>query len=166
MRRITCFSARPTELPLSGVDLAVLSACDTERRQLVRAEGVQSFSRAFMAAGARSTVTTLWRVPDRPTADFMKVFYHHLQRGVTRDEALRRAKLAFLDSGTAAAGSPLLGGVRPDRRRPAASSARAVPWSFLLLGGGAVLAAIAFLVRRKRRSASNPRPVRVIRKSA
>src|SRR3712207_7447999 len=46
---------------------------------LFRSEGVQSFSRAFLAAGARSTVTTLWRVADEPTADFMEVFYHHLQ---------------------------------------------------------------------------------------
>ncbi len=88
------------DLPLRNVELAVLSACDTERGRLVRGEGVQSFSRAFLAAGARSTVTTLWRVPDGPTAAFMKVFYHHLQRGASRDDALRQAKLRFLRSGS------------------------------------------------------------------
>jgi CHAT domain-containing protein len=87
-------------LPLAGVELAVLSACDTERGRLVGGEGVQSFSRAFLAAGARSTVTTMWHVADRPTANFMQVFYHHLQRGVPRDEALRRAKLRFLEPGS------------------------------------------------------------------
>ncbi|HEX8410646.1 MAG TPA: CHAT domain-containing protein [Thermoanaerobaculia bacterium] len=87
------------ELPLSKVELAVLSACDTERGRLLAGEGVESFSRAFLAAGARSTVTTLWRVPDTTTASFMRVFYHHLQRGATRAEALRRAKLRFLESG-------------------------------------------------------------------
>jgi tetratricopeptide (TPR) repeat protein len=87
-------------LPLDGVELAVLSACDTERGRVVRGEGVESFSRAFLAAGARSTVTTMWRVADRPTADFMEVFYHHLQRGVARDEALRLAKLKFAHSGS------------------------------------------------------------------
>jgi len=87
-------------LKLQGVELAVLSACDTERGQLLRGEGVQSFSRAFLAAGALSTVTTLWRVPDAPTADLMKIFYHHLQRGEPRDEALRLAKLRFLQSGS------------------------------------------------------------------
>lgn len=85
-------------LPLGGVELAVLSACETERGKLLRGEGVQSFSRAFLAAGAHSTVTTLWRVPDSPTAAFMRVFYHHLQRGVSRAEALRQAKLRFLHS--------------------------------------------------------------------
>ena len=36
-------------LPLSGVDLVTLSACDTEGGKMVRGEGVQSFSRAFLA---------------------------------------------------------------------------------------------------------------------
>ena len=85
-------------LPLEGVELAVLSACDTARGRLVRGEGVQSFSRAFLASGARSTVTTLWRVPDEPTREFMKIFYHHVQQGLPRDEALRRAKLRFIES--------------------------------------------------------------------
>jgi tetratricopeptide (TPR) repeat protein len=87
------------ELPLTDVELAVLSACDTGRGRVLAGEGVESFSRAFLAAGARSTVTTLWRVPDTTTASFMRVFYHHLQRGASRAEALRRAKLRFLASG-------------------------------------------------------------------
>jgi CHAT domain-containing protein len=90
-------------LELGDVELAVLSACDTERGPVVRGEGVQSFSRAFLAAGARSTVTTLWRVADGPTATLMKIFYHHLQRGLPRDEALRRAKLRMLASDSAMA---------------------------------------------------------------
>ncbi|HYM60747.1 MAG TPA: CHAT domain-containing protein [Thermoanaerobaculia bacterium] len=90
-------------LPLKGVELAVLSACDTERGPLLRGEGVQSFSRAFLAAGARSTVTTLWRVPDRETVSLMTVFYYHLQHGASRAEALRLAKLRFLRSGSAVA---------------------------------------------------------------
>jgi tetratricopeptide (TPR) repeat protein len=87
-------------LPLGDVELAVLSACDTARGRLVDGEGVQSFSRAFLASGVRSTVTTMWRVADGPTANFMQVFYHHLQRGLPRDEALRRAKLRFLEPGS------------------------------------------------------------------
>jgi CHAT domain-containing protein/tetratricopeptide (TPR) repeat protein len=85
-------------LNLKGVELAVLSACDTESGRLVRGEGVESFSRAFLAAGAQSTVTTMWRVADEPTADFMEVFYHFLGRGEPRDQALRHAKLRFLEN--------------------------------------------------------------------
>jgi CHAT domain-containing protein len=88
------------DLPLDNVELAVLSACDTERGRMTAAEGIESFSRAFLAAGARSTVTTLWRVPDNTTAEFMRIFYHHLQRGESRAEALRLAKVRFIASGT------------------------------------------------------------------
>jgi tetratricopeptide (TPR) repeat protein len=87
-------------LPLASVDLVTLSACDTERGKLQPGEGVQSFSRAFLAAGARSAVTTLWRVADGPAADFMRLFYAHLARGETKAESLRAAKLTFLRSGT------------------------------------------------------------------
>ena len=87
------------DLDLSNVTMAVLSACDTERGKLVRGEGVQAFSRAFLAAGSRSTVTTLWRVDDRVTAQFMKHFYYFvLERRMPRSEALRQAKLKFLHS--------------------------------------------------------------------
>lgn len=86
---------------LRGTDLATLSACDTERGQLVPGEGVQAFSRALLAAGARSSVTALWRVPDRTTAEFMKQFYYFLlEKHKTKAEALRLAKLQFFNSHT------------------------------------------------------------------
>lgn len=125
-------------LPLKGVELAVLSACDTERGRLLRGEGVQSFSRAFLAAGARSTITTLWRVPDASTAAFMKVFYYHIQRGASRATALQMAKLRFLRSGSALsdphywAAFVLTGeGLQP--------VPTAVRWSSVMLAAAAVL---------------------------
>jgi len=89
------------ELDLRGVDLATLSACDTERGKLVRGEGPYAFSRALLSAGARSAVTTLWRVDDEPARDFMAQLYFELNRGKPKAEALRLAKLRFLSSGTA-----------------------------------------------------------------
>jgi CHAT domain-containing protein/tetratricopeptide (TPR) repeat protein len=84
---------------LSRVSLAVLSACDTERGKIVRGEGVHAFSRALLAAGADSAVTTLWKVDDRVTAEFMKQFYFFAtDRHISRGEALRQAKLKFLRS--------------------------------------------------------------------
>ena len=90
------------DLPLGKVDLAVLSACDTERGPDVRGEGVQGFSRGLLAAGAARAVTTLWRVPDSVTAEFMRVFYYHLQRGDRADDALAKAKRALIASDTLA----------------------------------------------------------------
>jgi tetratricopeptide (TPR) repeat protein len=92
------------DLDLSRVDLTTLSACDTERGRMIRGEGVQAFSRALLVAGARSALTTLWRVDDQPTHEFMKQFYYYaLQKNQTKAEALRSAKLKFLRSGTALA---------------------------------------------------------------
>jgi CHAT domain-containing protein len=85
---------------LRGIDLVTLSACDTESGKNAPGEGVQSFSRAFLGAGAAATVTTLWRVADHPTAEFMKQFYFHLARGGSKAAALREAKLSFLRSGS------------------------------------------------------------------
>jgi len=89
------------DLDLRGVDLATLSACDTERGKLVRGEGPYGFSRALLSAGARAAVTTLWRVADEPARDFMAQLYFELNRGKPKAEALRLAKLRFLRSGTA-----------------------------------------------------------------
>jgi len=90
------FLKRVYDLNLRGVDLVTLSACETESGKLIRGEGVQGFSRAFLAAGAHSVVATLWRVADGPTAEFMKVFYRDLSRGVSKAESLRQAKVRFL----------------------------------------------------------------------
>jgi len=89
------------DLDLRGTSLATLSACDTERGRLIPGEGVQAFSRALLAAGSRSTLTTLWRVPDQPTSQFMQQFYYFLlKKHKSKAEALRLAKLEFLHSGT------------------------------------------------------------------
>lgn len=88
-------------LDLSGVDLATLSACDTERGAMIRGEGVQAFSRALLSAGSRSAIATLWRVDDQPTSEFMKQFYYFaLVKHQPPAAALRSAKLKFLRSGT------------------------------------------------------------------
>jgi CHAT domain-containing protein len=90
------------DLDLRGMSLATLSACDTERGRLVPGEGIQAFSRALLAAGSRSALTTLWRVPDQPTSEFMQHFYFYLlKKHKSKAEALRLTKLEFLHSGTA-----------------------------------------------------------------
>lgn len=89
------------DLDLRGTSLATLSACDTERGRLVPGEGIQAFSRALLAAGSRSALTTLWRVPDGPTSQFMQHFYFYLlKKQKSKAEALRLTKLDFLHSGT------------------------------------------------------------------
>jgi CHAT domain-containing protein/tetratricopeptide (TPR) repeat protein len=77
-------------------DLAVLSACNTGFGTLNKGEGVMSLARAFTYAGVPSTVTSLWKVPDLTTREIMVNFYKNLKSGMTKDAALREAKLTYL----------------------------------------------------------------------
>jgi CHAT domain-containing protein len=88
-------------LNLSRVQLATFSACDTARGRVIRGEGAQAFSRALLSSGAGAALTSLWRVDDRLTAEFMRQFYYFgMRRGTSKAEALRLAKMKFLRSGS------------------------------------------------------------------
>jgi CHAT domain-containing protein/tetratricopeptide (TPR) repeat protein len=119
------------DLDLRGVELVTLSACDTERGKILRAEGAQGFSRALLSAGSLAAVTTLWRVADQPTSELMRQFYYAIGQGRTKAQALRLAKLKFLQSGSDLAhprhwAAFVLNG---DGLRPVT---KAFPWSIVL----------------------------------
>ena len=88
------------DLDLSRVELAVLSACETGLGAVAGGEGVLGLQRAFQVAGARTTVTSLWKVDDDATRTLMGRFY----QGFWTDnkgslEALRAAQLDMLAKG-------------------------------------------------------------------
>jgi len=81
-----------TAMNLLETGLVVLSACDTGRGQIRAGEGVFGLQRAFLVAGARCLLTSLWKVPDDPTAALMTEFHRRLRAGNSKTEALRRAR--------------------------------------------------------------------------
>jgi len=83
------------QLPLNA-DLVVLSACDTAVGPLEGQEGVSTLSRAFLLAGTRTVVSTLWSVQDETTLYLMKVFYRELTRNKSVPDALATAKRTML----------------------------------------------------------------------
>ena len=85
------------ELGLVNVNLVALSACDTGRGLVAGGEGVLGLQRAFQLAGARTTVTSLWKVDDDATQALMSEFYRNLwQKKLPKLEALRQAQLTLL----------------------------------------------------------------------
>ena len=85
-------------LDLRGVELVVLSACETGLG-LASGDGILGLRRAFTAAGARELVTSLWAIPDDATSRLMDDFYRHYlgRRGMTAVDALQRAQLQALE---------------------------------------------------------------------
>jgi CHAT domain-containing protein len=82
------------DLDLSGLELAVLSACETGLGDVAGGEGTFGLQRAFHLAGTRDVVASLWKVPDRATAALMGLFYKNLwSRDLPPIEALRQAQL-------------------------------------------------------------------------
>ena len=84
-------------LPLHA-DMVALSACETGVGRLRRGEGVVSLARGFSYAGANSLVTTLWRISDRESATLMQRYYQGLKNDLSKDEALRQAKINYLEN--------------------------------------------------------------------
>ncbi len=78
-------------------ELAVLSACNTGQGKLAQGEGIMSLARAFRHAGCPSIVMSQWQADDAATADLMKRFYQGLKAGLSKDQALQAAKLAYLE---------------------------------------------------------------------
>ena len=77
--------------------LVVLSCCHSGRGE-IKAEGVVGIARAFMGAGARSVVVSLWAISDKATLAFMKCFYQHLAEGKPASESLNLAMKSLRES--------------------------------------------------------------------
>lgn len=88
--------------------LVVLSACETGNGRYQRGEGVLSIGRGFMYAGVPSLLTTLWSLNDDTGAFIIEQFYENLRQGMDKDEAIRQAKLSYLDNRNGIAAHPAL----------------------------------------------------------
>lgn len=91
------------DLKLKNVpaELVVLSACETGIGKIIKGEGSMSLAKGFFHAGAKSTLVSLWSVDDCTTSGIMGEFYSNLQKGASKADALRFAKLNYLDHANA-----------------------------------------------------------------
>lgn len=83
-------------LDLNGCELVTLSGCETGLSLSGGGDEQIGLGRAFLAAGVRSLVMSLWSVEDNATSELMQLFYRHLLRGDSRVQALRAAQCNLL----------------------------------------------------------------------
>jgi CHAT domain-containing protein len=79
-------------LNLSNTSLVVISACQTQVGALSRGDDIVALNRAFMYAGAPTTIASLWSVDDKSTVELMTSLYTHLREGMGKASALRAAQ--------------------------------------------------------------------------
>lgn len=85
-------------------EVTVLSACSTGNGEQVTGEGVMGMSRAFMLAGSRSVMVSLWEIESAETVKLMKTFYHYVSSGMDPAKALRLARMGGMKNLTSRIG--------------------------------------------------------------
>lgn len=81
-----------SQLDLQGIDLVVLSACDTGIGDIIQGEGIFGLQRGFKKAGAGTIMMSLWKVNDIATNILMTEFYNNLCSGMDKRKSLRSAQ--------------------------------------------------------------------------
>jgi CHAT domain-containing protein/tetratricopeptide (TPR) repeat protein len=81
-----------------ATDLVVLSACRSGIGKEIKGEGLMSLNNAFLQAGAKSVVSSAWKVDDNATAEFMKRFYANLtNKRLTTSAALQQTQIEMVN---------------------------------------------------------------------
>lgn len=84
-------------LDLSGVEWAVLSACETGAGEIAVGEGVLGLRRAFLQAGVQTVIMSLWAAEDRSAREWMTALYRaRVESGLSTAEAVHAARVEIL----------------------------------------------------------------------
>ena len=90
-------SLKLSGLHLKGTQLVVLSACQTGVVDINSTDNVSGLNKAFIQAGAKNIIMSLWSVSDSETSKLMNDFYKNIQQNADYANALRKAKLKMIE---------------------------------------------------------------------
>ena len=82
-------------------DFIMLNSCSSGSGNYMQGTGIMGISRALRYAGAKSLALNLWSVNDKVASDFASSFYSYINDGLSKSEAIRKAKLDQLGSANA-----------------------------------------------------------------
>jgi CHAT domain-containing protein len=128
--------------------LAVLTACETGLGKYYKGEGVFSMARGFIYAGCPSVVMSYWKLNDQVTAQITSCFYQHLKHGELVHQALRNAKLEYLNRADNITAHPVnWASLNAWGKADVKVAKLSNGYFYLILGGGLVL---IFLIFKRR----------------
>lgn len=81
-----------SDVDLRGLDLVVLSACQSGLGDVSQGDGVFGLQRGFKKAGANSILMSLWEVDDKATQILMTQFYKNWLSGQSKHQSLLSAQ--------------------------------------------------------------------------
>jgi CHAT domain-containing protein len=88
-------------------DLVILSACETNRGQNVKGQGLMGIAQAFKQANSQNILYTNWLVDDKSSNDIIESFLSLFKNKVKPSSALRQAKLSYLDKSSSIHSMPI-----------------------------------------------------------
>ncbi len=141
-----------------AAQLVVLSACQTNVGLNATGEGIYSLARGFAATGIPSISATLWSADEGAIYAITEKFHQYLVAGMPKDEALRRAKLAYMQENSGEKSLPyywanmvLIGDATPLHL---AGKQKNTFWPIeLAISALALIGLVIIVVRRKRKTA-------------
>lgn len=77
--------------------MVILSSCNSGTGILHSGEGILSLARGFVYSGSQSVVMSMWEIEDRSGAEIIKSYYKFLKYGATKSNALRKARIRYLN---------------------------------------------------------------------
>lgn len=144
-------------------NLTILTACESGKPGYQDGEGMVSLAHAFKYAGSQRILTALWKIDEQSSSKITELFILNLKKGLATDEALRNAKLQYLQeaegrvaaptywAGLVMIGEPYVLQFEKDNKP--------VYWILASIAMVAALTAVAVTRRRKARSSISNRPV-------
>ena len=137
-----------------NAQLAILSSCNSGAGQSFSGNGIRSIGQSFFEAGCQSVIANLWEAGDKSSMKIISSFMEYIKEGESKDIALQKAKIDFLNQASDAEKHPkywaniiLIGDKTP------ISNSSFGTKKYFYIGAGGLLIAILVYMRKKKRAA-------------